>query len=125
MNDEELARAVRKVLGLPGDAPPPMSKMTADGHERALRKATEAWQAVTGGLPRPDALEAAVFAYVAANPSAPVPSLWLTVGEAAEYLRCKPKRIYDLVSQKRLPGHKDGSRLLLRRDELFAYMDRS
>jgi excisionase family DNA binding protein len=49
-------------------------------------------------------------------------SPWLTVGEAAEYLRCKSKRIYDLVSQSRLPGHKDGSRLLLNRAELDAYV---
>jgi excisionase family DNA binding protein len=57
-------------------------------------------------------------------------SPWLTVDEAAEYLRCKPKRIYDLVSQsrehdpgrRRLPVHRDGSRLLFLRHELDAYL---
>jgi excisionase family DNA binding protein len=49
-------------------------------------------------------------------------SPWLDVGEAAGYLRCKPKRIYDLVSQRRIPVHRDGSRVLFRRDELDAYL---
>jgi excisionase family DNA binding protein len=49
-------------------------------------------------------------------------SPWLTVGEAADYLRCAPKRIYDLLSQGRLPRHKDGSRVLLHRAELDAYL---
>ncbi len=55
--------------------------------------------------------------------SDPAPSSpWLSVAEAAEYLRCKPKRVYDLVSQQRLPGHHDGGRLLLRRDEIDIYL---
>jgi excisionase family DNA binding protein len=49
-------------------------------------------------------------------------SPWLTVAEAAEHLRCRPKRIYDLISQSRLPAHRDGSRVLLRRDQLDAYL---
>jgi excisionase family DNA binding protein len=53
---------------------------------------------------------------------APDVSPWLNVDEAAEWLRCKPKRIYDLVSQHRLQAHHDGSRLLFRRDELDAYV---
>lgn len=50
-------------------------------------------------------------------PSAPRDmSPWLDVTEAAAvYLRCKPKRVYDLVSQSRLPAHRDGSRLLFMR----------
>jgi excisionase family DNA binding protein len=46
----------------------------------------------------------------------------LDVDQAAEYLRCKPKRIYDLVSQGRLPTHRDGTRLLFRREELDSYL---
>lgn len=46
----------------------------------------------------------------------------LTVPEAAEYLRCKPKRIYDLCSQGRLPFEKDGSRTLVRRRSIDAYL---
>jgi excisionase family DNA binding protein len=49
-------------------------------------------------------------------------SPWLNVEEAAEYMRCKPKRVYDLVSQRRLRAHRDGSRLLLHRDDLDAYL---
>jgi excisionase family DNA binding protein len=50
-------------------------------------------------------------------------SPWLDVAEAAEYLRCKPKRIYDLGSQERLPVHRDGGRLLFRADELDRYLE--
>ncbi len=39
-----------------------------------------------------------------------------------EFLRCGKQRIYDLVSQRRLPHLKDGSRVLLRRTELLAYL---
>ena len=46
----------------------------------------------------------------------------LTVAEAAEYLRCKRKRIYDLCSQGRLPFEKDGSRTLIRRKSIDAYL---
>jgi excisionase family DNA binding protein len=50
---------------------------------------------------------------------------YLTVDEAASYLRCRPKRIYDLCSQRRLPFVKDGSRTLLRRVDLDAYLEDS
>jgi excisionase family DNA binding protein len=53
---------------------------------------------------------------------APAASPWLDVSEAAEYLRCRPKRVYDLVSQRRIPAHRDGGRLLFRRDELDDYV---
>lgn len=49
-------------------------------------------------------------------------SPWMSVAEAADYMRCKPKRLYDLASQSRVPAHKDGSRLLFHRDELDAYL---
>ncbi len=52
-------------------------------------------------------------------------SPFLSVEEAAEYLRCKPKRVYDLCSQRRLPFAKDGSRTLLRRADLDAYLESS
>jgi excisionase family DNA binding protein len=52
----------------------------------------------------------------------PAVSPWLDVAEAADYLRCKPKRIYDLISQRRIPVHRDGGRVLLRRDELDRYL---
>ena len=46
----------------------------------------------------------------------------MTVAEAAEYLRCKKKRIYDLCSQGRLPFEKEGSRTLIRRRSIDAYL---
>jgi excisionase family DNA binding protein len=50
---------------------------------------------------------------------------YLSVGEAADMLRAKPQRIYDLVSAGRLTRHKDGRRLLVRRDELEEWLARS
>ena len=47
---------------------------------------------------------------------------WLTVGEAAEYLRCPKSRVYSLVSARRIPFVKDGSRTLFRRSELDAWL---
>lgn len=49
-------------------------------------------------------------------------SPYLTVPEAAEYARCSRQRIYDLLSSARLTRHKDGSRVLVGRDELDAYL---
>jgi len=50
------------------------------------------------------------------------PSPFLTVGEAAEYLRAKPQRIYDLLSSRRLTRHKDGRRVLISRVELDEHL---
>lgn len=47
---------------------------------------------------------------------------YLTVREAAEYLRAKPQRVYDLLSSRRLSRHKDGRRVLVSRAELDAYL---
>lgn len=49
-------------------------------------------------------------------------SPYLTVGEAAAYLRCSPQRIYDLCCARKLTPHKDGSRSLFRRDDLDAVL---
>ena len=45
-------------------------------------------------------------------------SPYLNVDEAAEYLRCDKQRIYDLCSSRRLTKLKDGSRVLVLRQEL-------
>jgi excisionase family DNA binding protein len=47
---------------------------------------------------------------------------WLSVPEAAAYLRCPTSRIYALKSADRIPFHLDGSRLLFRRSELDAWI---
>jgi excisionase family DNA binding protein len=43
---------------------------------------------------------------------------WIGVTDAAEHLACPTSRIYALVSARRIPFHKDGSRLLFKRSEL-------
>jgi excisionase family DNA binding protein len=48
----------------------------------------------------------------------------LTPAEAAERIRSKPQRIYDLCSEGVLTRHKDGSRLLVSRRELDALVGR-
>jgi excisionase family DNA binding protein len=42
----------------------------------------------------------------------------LTAPEAAERIRAKPQRIYDLCSEGRLRRYKEGSRLLLSRRDV-------
>jgi excisionase family DNA binding protein len=50
-------------------------------------------------------------------------SLFLTVPEAAAVLRSKRQRVDDLLSSGRLSRVKDGSRTLIRREQLLAYLD--
>lgn len=50
---------------------------------------------------------------------------YLTVAETADYLRCSPQRVYDLLSSRRLRRHKDGRRVLVPRHELDMYLSRS
>ena len=49
---------------------------------------------------------------------------WLGVRDAAGHLACPASRIYALVSAGRIPHHRDGSRLLFRRSELDAWVER-
>jgi excisionase family DNA binding protein len=49
-------------------------------------------------------------------------SPYLSVTEAAEYIRAKRQRIYDLLSARRLTRFKDGRRVLVARAELDAYL---
>ena len=49
-------------------------------------------------------------------------SEFLTVPEAAELLRAKPQRVYDLLSAGRLERFKDGSRVLVRRADVVAHL---
>ena len=46
----------------------------------------------------------------------------LTTAQAAEYLNCKPQRIYDLKSRGDLPAFKEGGRVLIRRADLDALL---
>jgi excisionase family DNA binding protein len=47
---------------------------------------------------------------------------FLSVREAADLLRCKPQRIYDLLSARQLERFKDGSRVLVRRADVVAHL---
>jgi excisionase family DNA binding protein len=49
-------------------------------------------------------------------------SPYLTIVEAAEFLRSKRHRVDDLLSRGTLTRHKDGSRTLILRSELEAYI---
>ncbi len=51
-------------------------------------------------------------------------SAYLTVTEAAALARCNTQRIYDLRSSGRLSRTGDGTRALVRRDELEAYLNK-
>ncbi len=50
------------------------------------------------------------------------PAGFLDVAAAADFLACPASRVYSLVSAKRLPVHRDGSRLLFDRAELREYV---
>ena len=65
-----------------------------------------------------DVIAAQVAARMGATPAnSPAPDL-MTPREAAAYLRCARRRIYDLVSAGRLPRLREGGRLLVRRADL-------
>lgn len=46
------------------------------------------------------------------------PAPWMTVEEAAVFLRCAPARIYNLRSDGRLGKYTEGGRALVKREEL-------
>ena len=52
-------------------------------------------------------------------------SQWLNVKQAAEFLACPKSRVYDLVSLAKLQPRRDGTRLLFKRSDLDAYLERS
>jgi excisionase family DNA binding protein len=54
---------------------------------------------------------------------APASSPWLNVTDAAERLRCRKDRIYDLIALGKLHPRRDGRRVLLHRDDLDAYVE--
>jgi len=53
----------------------------------------------------------------------PAVSPWLNVEEAAERLRCRKDRIYDLIALGKLHPRRDGRRVLLHHDDLDAYIE--
>lgn len=86
-----------------------------------------------------DLLAELIAEKLAARAAAPAPDAqsggpepWIGVDEAAEHLGCKPQRIYDLVNDPRrgngaehpIPFRREGRRLLFRRSELDAWLER-
>jgi excisionase family DNA binding protein len=69
-----------------------------------------------------DELVERVTARVLEALEAPTQPEFLSVQEAAELLRAKPQRVYDLLSSRQLQGFKDGSRVLVRRADLVAHL---
>jgi excisionase family DNA binding protein len=65
-----------------------------------------------------DEVERRVLAQLGAGSTEP----YLTVAQAADYIGAKPQRIYDLCSNGTLTRLKDGSRLLILRAEVDAYL---
>jgi excisionase family DNA binding protein len=66
-----------------------------------------------------DRLADALGSRLAGRPGqTPAADGWLDVEQAAAHLACPKSRLYSLVSARRIPFHKDGSRLLFKRSEL-------
>ena len=49
-------------------------------------------------------------------------SPWMRADEAAQYLACKLSRVRKLTSTGDLPVHRDGTRVLYRREELDRFI---
>jgi excisionase family DNA binding protein len=49
-------------------------------------------------------------------------SPWLTAAETAEYLRCPVSRVRKLTSTAEIPCHRDGRRVLYRREDLDQFV---
>ena len=110
-----------------GNAPMSVTPLTCAREKRVTATGGNAGTAGTNlALAVPPELIEALAARVAEilderqRPAAPE---MLTVGEAAELLRCRRQRVYDLLSQGRLPHLKDGARVLIRRAELLGYLE--
>src|SRR4051794_20464214 len=70
-----------------------------------------------------DTPEAVTRLAAALAPHFPAPaSPYMTVPEAAEWLRCKRQRVDDLLSARRLTRYKDGRRTLVLRSEVEALL---
>ena len=50
------------------------------------------------------------------------PALWMTAEEAADDLRCSISRLRKLTMLKLVPAHRDGGRVLYRREDLNAFI---
>lgn len=65
-----------------------------------------------------DALAEALASRLAPKEESP----FMTIAEAAEYLRVPRHRVDALLSQRKLPRQKEGRRTLILRADLYAYL---
>lgn len=63
-----------------------------------------------------------VAAVLQSAPAAPEP--WVGVKEAAEFLGCRDRRVYDLVEQQRIPCRHEGRFVKFRLSELNSWLER-
>jgi excisionase family DNA binding protein len=52
-----------------------------------------------------------------------ITSPWMNIAEAADYLACPKKRLYNLVGKGEIPHRKQNGRLLFSRSELDRWLD--
>jgi excisionase family DNA binding protein len=81
--------------------------------------------ATANGIPVVLEIDEAALAVIAGalpEGAAEAESEFLSVPEAAEFLRCNRQRVYDLLSARRLTRYKDGSRVLVKRAELLDHL---
>lgn len=100
--------------------------MSAARHHDLAGDVRGVQQANPFGLQVPDGLLDALAGRVAdhlAERVVPAPAPYLTVEEAAVYLRRPRSRIYELVASKRLRHHRDGRTLLFRHEDLDGCLD--
>ena len=57
-----------------------------------------------------------------APPGAPATTPWMSAQAAADYIGCSLSRVRKLTMLGDLPTHRDGGRVLYRRDDLDAYI---
>ena len=57
-----------------------------------------------------------------APPGALTPTPWMSAQAAADYIGCSLSRVRKLTMLGDLPTHRDGARVLYRRDDLDAYI---
>ncbi|HEY3946089.1 MAG TPA: helix-turn-helix domain-containing protein [Solirubrobacteraceae bacterium] len=98
------------------DRTPTPSRPIARGEDRAVIE-------LTVRLTDEQLAEIAERAAALVAAGAPNVSPWLNVAEAAERLRCRKDRIYDLIALGKLHPRRDGRRVLLHRDELDGYVE--
>ncbi len=110
-----------------GNAPISVTPLTCAREKRVTATGGNAGTAGTNlalAVP-PELIEAVAerAAEMLAERQRPAAPELLSVDEAAELLRCRRQRLYDLSSQGKLPCLRDGSRLLFRRSELVSYLE--